>query len=152
MVRILALLLTIVWPIEPPPLYDGPINEPASATVPAERLDPPITVPVIPVIPAFSGDYANGRCVGAEPLLDWFSPGWDTIRMSRIMYRESRCKPAVRNRSGSTGLLQIMPSNCPYIADQMGEPCSVARLTDPIYNVRAAVELWQYDRYGPWAT
>lgn len=147
MLRIIALLLTIAWPVEFPPGVDYP----ATATEPAVRLNPPVSAPNIPVIPAFSDNSANGRCVGAEPLLAYYSPGWDTVRMSRIMYRESRCQPAVRNKSGSTGLLQIMPSNCPYIAREMGEPCSVGRLTDPTFNVRAARVLWQYDRYGPWA-
>jgi hypothetical protein len=131
--------------VEPPPLWGG-----AYAYAPAVRLDPPDEGLAGP--PLFNSDSANGRCVGAEPLLAYYSPGWSVERMSRIMYRESRCSPRVRNgSSGSTGLLQVMPSNCRYLAAQMGEPCTVARLSEPVYNVRAARELWEYDGYRPWA-
>jgi hypothetical protein len=126
---------------EAPPLFDHP----AIAYEPAVRLDPPIP-------PAtFSEASSNGRCVGAESLLGEHSPGWNVERMSRIMYRESRCQPQVRNRSGATGLLQIMPSNCRYIAEQMGEACTVAKLSDPLFNIRAGAVLFEYDGYRPWA-
>lgn len=134
----------ITWPVELPPL-----SEPAIAYETAVRLNPPIIAPVPEPI-GFSGDSDNGRCIGAEALLSEYNPGWSIERMSRIMYRESRCKPYVRNRSGATGLLQIMPSNCRYIANQLGESCSIAKLLDPVFNIRAATTLFDYDGYGPW--
>ena len=131
--------------VEPPPLFDG-----AYATEPAVRLDPPMSVEPEPI--GFSSESAHGRCVGAEPLLAQESPGWSVERMSRIMYRESRCRPDVRNgSSGSTGLLQVMPSNCRYIASKLGEPCTVSKLQDPRFNIRAGAVLYRYDGYGPWA-
>jgi hypothetical protein len=35
------------------------------------------------------------------------SSQWPTV--ARIMWRESRCRPGARNRSGASGLMQIMP-------------------------------------------
>ena len=123
----------------------------ARATGQAVRLNPP--PPVQPVPDLFTPDSYNGRCVGAEFLLTHFSPGWDTVRMSRIAYRESRCQPAADNsQSTATGLLQILSSHCPWLARQMGEPCSAARLTDPAYNIRAGAVLWREQGYGAWVT
>src|SRR4051812_44240978 len=86
--------------IEPPPLAEGAI-----ATEPAVRLDIPLSTTTVDY--RFTNESANGRCIGAEPLLTRYGPNWNVIRMSRIMYRESRCNPLVRNKqSGSTGLLQ----------------------------------------------
>jgi len=128
---------------------DHPINDPATGFMVATRLDPP--PPPAPVL--FTTDALAGRCVGAEFLLGYFSPGWNVERMSRIMYRESRCSPTADNRSSSaTGLLQILSSHCPWLARQMGEPCSASRLTDPAYNIRAAAALWLEQGYSAWAT
>jgi Transglycosylase SLT domain len=124
----------------------------ATATGKAVRLDPPPPPPPsLPVL--FTSESYTGRCVGAEFLLGHFSPGWDPVRMSRIMYRESRCQPAADNsNSTATGLLQILASHCPWLARQMGEPCSAARLTDPAYNVRAGATLWREQGYQAWVT
>ena len=92
----------------------------------------------------------GGRCTGWEALLRYYSPGWDVARMSRIAYRESRCRPEVRNRSGATGLLQLMPAHCGWLDEALGEPCSVARLQTPAYLIRAAAALWRRDGYAPW--
>ena len=105
-------------------------------------LPPKIAAPAAVTAPAAS----NGRCVGYEPLLRRYSPGWDVARMSRIMYRESRCKPGVRNRSGATGLLQIMPLHCRWLAG-----CSVAALRQPAYNIRAAAALYRKQGMRAWS-
>lgn len=120
----------------------------ATATQPAVRLTPPTTVAPVPVL--FTQDSANGRCIGAEFLLEHFSPGWDVVRMSRIMYRESRCQPTVaRSDSGSTGLLQILRSHCRWLTQRMGgEACN---LTDPTWNIRAGAVLWREQGYGAWS-
>jgi len=113
-----------------------------------ETAPPPPTFRV-----GFSDESWAGRCIGAEVLLLRYSPGWDAIRMSRIMYRESRCQPDADNpRSTATGLLQILSSHCRWLAQQMGEPCSAGKLTDPDYNVRAAAVLWREQGYRAWAT
>jgi len=125
----------------------------ATATAPAVRIDPPPTTTIAPVPVLFTSDSTNGRCVGAEFLLEHFSPGWDPVRMSRIAYRESRCDPTVaRSDSGSTGLLQILASHCPWLARQMGEPCTQSRLKDPTYNIRAGAVLWREQGYQAWTT
>jgi hypothetical protein len=124
----------------------------ATATGTAVRLNPPPPPPpALPVL--FTTESYAGRCTGAEWMLGHFSPGWDPTRMSKIMYRESRCDPSVaRSDSGSTGLLQILVSHCAWLSRQMGEPCSQARLRDPAYNVRAAATLWVEQGYGAWST
>jgi soluble lytic murein transglycosylase-like protein len=126
---------------------------PATATAPATRgtavqvTDTPPPPPPAPPAPAgYSTDSAGGRCIGAEPTLTALSPGWDVARMSRIMYRESRCLPWARNPSGAAGLLQVMPAHCRWLAATIG-PCD---LFDPGYNVRAAAALWARDGYRPW--
>jgi len=128
------------------------LNMGASGGAPAER-GPAIQVtPTDPPEVTFSSDSENGRCVGAEGLLSAHSPGWSVARMSRIMYRESRCIPTVRSGAGAVGLLQVMTSNCPYLAEQMGETCTATKLRDPNFNIRAARSLFLYDGYTPWST
>lgn len=144
-----ALLLTIApaWLDVPPEIVTS-----AEVSAPAVRVDPPPTVESVPSLPAGNSDSAGGRCVGWEPLLAEYSPGWSVERMSRIAYRESRCIPTARNRSSSaTGLLQILASHCPWIARQMGTWCTRARLTDPDFNIRAAAVLWAEQGYGAWS-
>jgi len=127
----------------------------AQADAPAGRVDPPAPPPteVLPVLPAGSSTSAGGRCVGWEQVLAEHSPGWSIERMSRIMYRESRCQPGARNRSSSaTGLLQILSSHCSWLAEQMGTWCTRDRLTDPVFNIRVAAVLWSEQGYGAWAS
>lgn len=131
----------------------------AVASEGAARMDPPSTtttstaVPQDYGIPPFDGTYANGTCTGAIPLLEYLSPGWDSWRMARIMYRESRCDPAAKNsRSSATGLLQILSSHCPWLAAQLDTWCTRSRLQDPHFNVAAAARLWREQGYGAWST
>ena len=120
-----------------------PLAMPGQATEVAVRLDPPTPESATP---GGSSDSAGGRCVGWEPLLSYYSPGWDVGRMSRIMYRESRCRPEVRNPSGATGLLQIMPAHCSWLPN-----CSVRLLQDAAYNIRSAAALWRRQGMDAWA-
>jgi hypothetical protein len=147
---LLALVLLVPGTLDLPPEIDVA----AVATAPAVRLDPPPPVAEPePTPPGGSSDSSNGRCVGWESLLAYYSPGWSVERMSRIMYRESRCRPEVRNRSSSaTGLLQILSSHCPWLAGQLGTWCNRSRLEDPDFNVRAGARLWREQGYGAWST
>lgn len=149
MIAALAALTLLAPALDLPP----EIQVPAVASAPAVRVDPPAP-PSTGVLPEGSGSSASvdGRCVGWNDLLIRYSPGWDVDRMSRIMYRESRCVAEARNRrSGSTGLLQLMPMHCAWLDDALGEPCTVARLQDPQYNIRAAAALWRRQGYQAWA-
>jgi hypothetical protein len=139
-----ALVLVAPFGLDLPPEIDAT----AVATAPADRLDPPpLPIESTTSIATGSSAVVDGRCVGWEPLLADYSPGWSIERMSRIMYRESRCQPAVRNRSGATGLLQIMPMHCAWLAG-----CSVQMLRDAAYNIRAGAALWRRQGYQAWAT
>ena len=111
----------------------------------AKRLDPP-TPPPPPVL--FTTDSVNGRCVGAEFLLEHFSPGWSVSRMEGIMYRESRCDPQASN-SCCSGLLQMHRIHVPV---PVCDVWSRADLYDPAKNVCAAAELWKSSGYGAWST
>jgi hypothetical protein len=120
------------------------LSTPAQASTQAERLDPPAPAQDSPG----DGSSSNGRCVGYEDLLARYSPGWDVVKMSRIMYRESRCNAGAYNRSGATGLLQILKSHCGWFAGQGLGGCN---LTNPSYNIRAAALLFQNGGYNHWA-
>lgn len=109
------------------------------------QLTPPPQPPPPPV-PVFSGATDGRRCFGAEPLLAWYSPGWDVVRMSRIMWRESNCQPGAYNPSGASGLLQLLKSHCRWLSSRVG-PCD---LFNPNYNIRAAAVLWREQGYGAW--
>jgi len=139
----LALVVAPTWLDLPPEIV-----EPATATQEAERLDPPAPPTSVAVETSGSSASSGGRCVGWEGLLSSYSPGWSVERMSRIMYRESRCLPAARNPSGASGLLQVMRSHCGWLAGAVG-PCD---LFDAEYNVRAAAALWRRQGYGAWST
>jgi hypothetical protein len=115
------------------------ISQPAQASAQAERLDPPSS--------GGSSASSNGRCVGYEGLLAQYSPGWSVERMSRIMYRESRCNPGAYNPSGATGLLQVLKSHCGWLAPRVG-PCN---LTNASYNIRASAELYRNGGSDHWA-
>jgi hypothetical protein len=141
-----ALMLVLPVHLDLPPEIDVA----AVATAPAVRLEPPTTEAAAPSSGGSSAS-TGGRCVGWERLLADESPGWSVERMSRIMYRESRCQPGARNRSSSaTGLLQILASHCGWLARRMGTWCTRDRLTDPVFNVQAAAVLWQEQHYGAW--
>ena len=96
-------------------------------------------------------------CPEWEPLLHVHNPGWDVPRMSRIMWRESRCQPAVQSKTSDTGLLQINRINHRWLSGRLGVEINRDTLTDPVLNVQAAAALCVYWRratghcYQPWA-
>lgn len=101
---------------------------------------------------------AVNACPQYEHLLQQHSPGWDVKRMSRLMWRESRCQPEVRSRTRDTGLLQINDINHKWLSDRWQKPVTVEYLQDPTVNVLAAAELFRFwerhsrNGYQPWAT
>jgi len=118
-----------------------------AATGTAVRMNPPPPPPSLPVL--FTSEATNNRCTGAEFLLGYLSPGWDVARMSRYMYRESRCQPGAFNADGAQGLLQITRINYAYLRAH-GLPATDLWLRDPVNNIKAAAVLWQYSGYSPW--
>lgn len=88
----------------------------------------------------------TGRCA------EWFAMAlaagftheqW--VRLAPIMYRESRCQPTAYNRSGASGLLQIMPMWAPH--------CGVTRsqLFDASTNLRCGVHILRVQGWQAWA-
>ena len=95
----MTLFITLLLAVTPASGLDLPPEMPTGYSPPAVALEtaergtvvqmtetspPPTTQPSQPT---FDSASSNGRCVGAEPLLSAYSPGWDVGRMSRIMYR-----------------------------------------------------------------
>jgi membrane-bound lytic murein transglycosylase MltF len=74
----------------------------------------------------------------------WTDEHWPTL--NRIMYRESHCQPEVRNRSGASGLLQIMPM---WADDCGGVP---AQLFDPLFNLACGVYVLGVQGWQAWST
>lgn len=104
-------------------------------------------------------DAAAGRCSQYESALTALAPkgGWDVNRMSRYMFRESRCTANVRSRTRDSGLLQINDVNLPYLSNKLGAPVTSWLLMNPTYNIWSAARLCEYARrawgncYAPWA-
>lgn len=68
--------------------------------------------------------------------------GWPVEQMRTVMYvmhRESRCDPNAYNRSGATGLMQLLGWSCPP------NGCR-----DPASNLTKALELWRSSGWRPW--
>jgi len=108
---------------------------------------------------AVTTEAGTGRCPQYETLLTQLAPkgGWDVKRMSRYMWRESRCTPNVRSRTRDSGLLQINDVNLPWLSSKLHRRITPAALMDPTTNVRAAARLCEYGRrawgncYQPWS-
>lgn len=110
--------------------------------------------------PAAPADAATGRCKQYETMLLELAPagGWNILKMSRTMWRESRCQPtAVNRRGGDSGLLQIHPVSWQWLTGKMGTTVNRQRLLDPDFNIRAAAALCTFWRkagsscYRPWS-
>jgi len=155
-VTVLAALILAITP--PGGIAETVLVEPATATAPAVRVGNAVQVaetlpapPTAPPVPAFDSSSSNGRCVGAEALLTYYSPGWDVARMSRIMYRESRCNPGVTSSTGCCrGLLQIHQLHVPKLG-----ACDVhsrSDLFDPAANICSAAIVWSAAGYSAWST
>ena len=59
--------------------------------------------------------------------------------LSYVMHRESNCQPGAYNRSGATGLLQLLGWSCPP-----------GGCRDPWSNLAKGLELWQGQGWCPW--
>ena len=99
------------------------------AAAPAVRVTPTTTVP------------ASARCpqwwtLAAE--VGW--PAEELPAVDRVMWCESTCEPSAHNRSGASGLMQLMPmwwhGRDPY---------------DPAVNLSIALELWEDQGWSPWS-
>jgi soluble lytic murein transglycosylase-like protein len=90
----------------------------------------------------------KGSCPQYEPLLAAYN--MPVSFFSRIMYRESNCKPHVRSRTRDTGLLQINDVNHKYLSKKLGVRVTIEWLKVPENNVRAAHVLYQWGGTRPW--
>lgn len=114
-------------------------------------------IPSCDPVPGEGGTTTQGRCTQWEPLLTELAPagGWDVGRMSRYMWRESRCS-YVRSVTQDSGLLQVNDVNHPFLRRVLGEWVDAQTLMDPVQNIRAAAALCVYWRnagkgcYTPW--
>jgi hypothetical protein len=97
------------------------------------------------------------RCHRWEPILSAVHEAWDVVRMSRIMWRESRCQSGVLSPTSDTGLLQINEVNHDFLSRALGRPVTTESLTDPYLNIASAAVLCDFwerrsstDCYQPW--
>ena len=113
-----------------------------------------------PVVPGVAGTTVQGRCTQYEPMLQELAPpgGWDIAKMSRTMWRESRCEPwALNKRTNDAGLLQVNPINYTFLRGKLGEWVDKWTLQDPRQNIRASALLCTFWRnagkscYQPWS-
>jgi len=113
-----------------------------------------------PVVPGVAGTTVQGRCTQYEPMLLELAPpgGWDIAKMSRTMWRESRCEPwALNKRTNDAGLLQVNPINYTFLRGKLGEWVDKWTLQDPRQNIRASALLCTFWRnagkscYQPWS-
>lgn len=112
----------------------------------------------IGVAQPLAADAVTGSCPQYEYLLERHNPGWDVARMSRYMFRESRCVPTAWNRRGrAAGLLQITPVNYKFLSQHIQDiPINRGTLSNAEVNVMAAAHLFNYWKgtraggYAPW--
>jgi hypothetical protein len=89
-------------------------------------------------------DASTGRCPQYEPMLA--AHHMPVARFSKIMWRESRCKPGVTNRrSGAAGLLQLMPQHA-----GSWRTCPGVDLYSASGNVACAARLYARAGMAPW--
>jgi Transglycosylase SLT domain len=132
-------------------LYRPPAGSTGAPAAPAA----PAPAPVAPA-PAAPAPVA-GRCTQYEAILQANAPagGWDVVKMSKLMYRTSRCNATKRWPSG-TGLFRISDVHLKRLTTQLGTKVDRTTLTDPTTNVRAAATLCQASVatgrscYRPW--
>lgn len=110
-------------------------------------------------VTATNAEAAVGSCHQYETQLARFAPraGWNIAKMSRTMWRESRCNPnAVNRRGGDTGLLQIHPVTWPWLSEHFGVTVTRTMLQNPDFNIQAAAALFTFSKragfsgYRPW--
>jgi hypothetical protein len=110
------------------------IQEALTATSQAVRLSPPTS----------SG---SGRCGQYHDMAisaGFSEADWSTV--DRLMWRESGCNPGAYNRSGASGLMQIMKM---WADDCGGTPSD---LFNAWFNLRCAVHIKNISGWNAWST
>ena len=117
---------------------------------------PDTSVLLDPAPPEIRATYPE-RCHRWEPTLAAAHQNWDVVRMSVIMWRESRCQPLALSPTSDTGLLQINQVNHEFLSRALGRNITAQSLTDPYLNIAAAAVLCDFweatksaDCYQPW--
>lgn len=155
----------------PPLVIDQPATVVSVAVSAPVSVAPPIAVRVsappapsttVEIVVVAPGDADGSQtCEQYEPLLAMY-PGWDVARMSRIMWRESRCEPWAHNtRTGDRGLLQThwessywtrpMRSGFGTLAAEC-DLHSLEELFIPEVSVRCSYALYRAFGMNPWST
>lgn len=125
---VLAALLFAFAPLVTAPTHT--LDEAATATVPAVRLDPPC-------------DRDDVECVVRDVWPDNLED-----RALRIAYRESRWQPHVRTWC-CFGIMQIHKMHLAWLCPQLGI-CTTEALYDPRTNAEAGYALYLRDGWNPW--
>lgn len=115
-------------------------SDAANESEAAEAFNPGTLPPVVDV-----ASNARGHCAEwyDEAMAAGFTDDqWGTV--DRIMWGESRCRPGAHNRSGATGLMQIMPSTARSV-------CPPGDLYDPQHNLNCAVHVKAAQGWNAWS-
>jgi len=105
---------------------------PATRAVVAEQVQPPPPVVIVP---------ETASCGLWWPLaveVGW--PAEELPTVDRVMWCESNCEPSARNRSGASGLMQVMP-----MWHHGRDPF------DPATNLAMALEVWHLQGWRAWS-
>ena len=98
----------------------------------ADTCNPPITAPRTP------WRYCE-QWHELAILVGWPESQTEGFVLSYVMHRESNCNPDAYNRSGATGLMQLLGWKCPP------NGCF-----DPYSNLLRARQLWETSGWHPW--
>ena len=115
------------------------LDEAATATASAVRVDPPEPQPVVVPEP-----------LTVEEMIRLVWPDNLEGNALRIAYRESRYQCCVRTWC-CWGTFQIHRDHLPWLCRE-GLACTTADLYDPMLNIRSAYRLFQRDGWAPWST
>lgn len=110
--------------------------QPAARTAETVQLEPAATEPA-PVWPTQLGPCAEWAPTAFD--VGWPVSQWPTL--SRILWCESRCNPAARNRSGADGLMQVLAHWF-----SAGE-----NPFDPATNLGVALRVWHAQGWRAWS-
>ena len=117
--------------------------------------------PAASIVPGPAGTTIAGRCSQWEPMLA-ARPGWDVARMSKVLWRESRCFPdAFNRRTHDRGLGQVHWSKSYWSKPMrtgfgpLAVECGLRSVDDlfvPEVNVSCMYALYRAFGYRPWGT
>ena len=93
----------------------------------------------------------KAEATAGRPCAQWYDlaldVGWTAEQwanpMARVMWGESNCRPDAYNRSGASGLMQVMP--------MWRDDCGGGDLFDPRFNLTCALHVLNVSSWQAWS-